>query len=177
MQNQRTYLSHTGSTAASQSSMSDTNGKGIGPDKVLEVRVDVNNILVHPVLDVALENSSNQTRRQVQSTGSLGNVGNRMEERNSPQDNWQLHNGDILSGERVEVFSGDGDVTGTEIIVRREIDPLELLLSSRRTYSAVRETSWEFGTIHQGVHLCSEQGVYCVRICVSTCSMHCQRKA
>ena len=124
-----------------------TDGDGIVVvgEGLLEVGVHRKDAVVVPELDLALEDLRQHVAGQVEAGGSVGDAGDVVEDGDGAEDEGEVDH--LLAGgaEGLVVGGGDGDVAGSEVVVRDVgvgsgvVDAEKLLLAGGGTYGPVSE--------------------------------------
>ena len=136
----------------------DGDGVVVVGEGLLEVGVHLEDAVVVPELDLALEDLGQDAAGQVEAGGSVGDAGDVVEDGDGAEDEGEVDHLLAGVGEGLVVGGRDGDVAGAEVVVgdvgvgSGVVDAEELLLAGGRADGTVREADGLLGAIHELVH-------------------------
>ena len=140
----------------------DTAGDGDGVvvvgEGLLEVGVQVEDAVVVPVLDLALEDLGKHAAGEVEAGRSVGDAGDVVEDGDGAEDEGEVDHLLAGGGEGVVAGAGHGDVAGAEVVVgdvgvgSGVVHAEELLLAGGRADGPVSEADGLLGAVHELVH-------------------------
>ena len=136
----------------------DGDGVVVVGEGLLEVGVHLEDAVVVPELDLALEDLGQDAAGQVEAGGSVGDAGDVVEDGDGTEDEGEVDHLLASVGEGLVVGGRDGDVAGAEVVVgdvgvgSGVVDAEELLLAGGRADGTVREADGLLCAIHELVH-------------------------
>ena len=137
-----------------------TDGDGIVVvgEGLLEVGIHLEDAVVVPELDLALEDLGQDAAGQVEAGGSVGDAGDVVEDGDGAEDEGEVDHLLAGGGEGLVVGGGDGNVAGAEVVVRDVgvgsgvVDAEELLLAGGGTYGPVSEADGLLRAVLKLIH-------------------------
>mmetsp|Transcript_10647 Transcript_10647/g.29951 ORF Transcript_10647/g.29951 Transcript_10647/m.29951 type:complete len:206 (-) Transcript_10647:149-766(-) len=151
-------LGNTGSRGRAMDTATDGDGIVVVGEGLLEVGVHLEDAVVVPELDLALEDLRQDAAGEVEAGGSVGDAGDVVEDGDGAEDEGEVDHLLAGGGEGRVVGVGDGDVAGAEVVVRDVgvgsgvVDAEELLLAGGGTDGPVREADGLLGPVLKLVH-------------------------